>query len=162
MTAASLPTRTLVKPGAYTVAHFKNLAIIVWKGRADATLVREVSAFADRLLEQYSFFSVVHVVEETSGLPTPDGREALVNAGRKNEGRVACVGLLLPASPIVASMLRVSVRAMDKLVRNFVHVAVEPTLDALVVAVLDIHVRRGGVRLTAAELARAIQEARAL
>ena len=162
MAADHVLTRTLVKPGAYALAHWKNVAIIVWRGRPDGQAVREVSVFSDRLLQEYAVFSVVHVVEETSGLPTSDGRHALVAAARKNSGHVACVGVLLPESRIVASMLRVSVRAMHKLVRGMLEVAVEPTLDALVVAMVDTHVRRSGTRLTASELARAIQEARSL
>ncbi|MEY4510559.1 MAG: hypothetical protein RLZZ450_2681 [Pseudomonadota bacterium] len=162
MTAALSLTRTLVRPGAYTVAHCKDVVILVWKERADVGAVRDASAFGDQLMRGHAVFSVVHVVEETSGLPTSAGRDALVEAAQRNEGRIACVGLLLPASPIVASMLRVSVRAMDKFVRSFTQVVVEPTIDALVGGVLKANVQRGGVRLTAGELARAIQEARAL
>lgn len=148
--------------GHYAVGHWRNVAIISWQARADARTAREVVEFVDLLLLRPSMFSVIHVVEESAGLPTPEGRDALIAPARANRERVACVGVLLPEAQIIATMMTVFVRAARTVLRGAVEIVVEQRVQSLVSEVLKTHERRAGERLDAAGLLAAVDEVRRL
>lgn len=154
--------RSLVPAPGYAFGHWKNVAILVWVGQADGERARAATDFADELMEQYDKFSIVHVADGNTGLPTPEGREAFVKAARNGHDRAACVGLLLPHTGVVTTMLLTFVRSIRTLVRGNLHVIAEPDVKALVRAFAPAHTERTGVAISMSELAAVIEETRAL
>lgn len=144
------------------MAHWRSFAIVAWHLRADGATAREVTGFADLLIQECEIFSIVHVVEATAGLPTPEGRDELVAVARKNNRHVACVGVLMPDSQVVASMLRVFVRGVRTLLRGELETLVERDLATLSRKLADVHGRRTKEAIDAPELARAIESVRRL
>lgn len=144
------------------MGHWRNVGIVSWQSRADAQAAREVVEFVDLLLPKYPMFSVIHVVEESAGLPTPEGRDTLIAPARENRERVACVGVLLPEAQIIATMMTVFVRATRTLLRGAVEIVVEQRVQPLISEVLKTHERRAGERLDAGGLLAAIVEVRRL
>jgi hypothetical protein len=151
-----------LQPGAYAFAHWKNVAILVWCTRADADSARQATGFADQLVAKYRHFSVLHIVEDTAGLPTAEGRDALIAVARKHNQHLACAGLLLPRSSILASLLRAFARTMRTLLRNEIEVLIEQDVLELASSVALVHSGRTGVRVTQQELANAVAHTRKL
>ena len=144
------------------MAHWKNLALTVWTERPDGETAKASVSFAETLMPAYPKFSVVHIVEETAGLPTSEGRDELVSGARKNMSNVACVGLLLPELNVVATMLRVFMRGVRTLLRGELKTVVEQDVEALARQVVVLHERYAGVRIAPSDLVAAIGEARRL
>jgi len=162
--AAANPSlrNTRIKANICTMAHWQDFAIIAWQSRADGATAREVTEFADLLIEECETFSIVHVVEGSAGLPTPEGRDELVAAAKKNNQHVACVGVLMPESQVIASMLRVFVRGFRTLLRGALGTVVEGDLTTLARKVAEIHGRRTNAAIDAGELESAITSVRRL
>jgi len=148
------------QPGAYTFAHWKNVAILVWYVRADGESARKATGFADQLIEKHDRFSVIHVVEETAGLPTSEGRDVLTAVARKNKQHLACAGLLLPRSPILAAMMRTFARSMGTILRGEIEIMIDHDMLALATGLAPVHATRTTVRCTPHDLVNAIEQAR--
>lgn len=153
-------TRTQVVPGVCAMGQWKSFAIFVWHARADAPSASEAVAFGNQVMNRHPLFTPLHVVEETAGLPTPEGRDALLAPARVNRARTACIGVLLPEATLVAAMMRVFVRAASVILRGEVETVVAPNVAQLVREVLAVHQRRTGERIAAGELAAAIDAVR--
>jgi hypothetical protein len=161
-TAITALANARTRPGICTMAHWKSVAIIAWQARADGQSAKEVGMFVDLLIGQRALFSIIHVVESTAGLPTPEGRDELVKVARKNNKHVACVGVLMPESHVLATMLRVFVRCIHTLMRGALETVVEDDLASLSRKVVSVHARRTAEQLDPHELARAIDGVRQL
>lgn len=141
------------------MAHWKNFALVSWQGRADAQAVRDLVGFADQLIPTYGMFTVIHVIGLGAGLPTPDGRDEFITSIRaKGRQHLACVGVLLPDSPIVAAMLQTFARASRTLLRGELETVVEHDRFALGRGVMKIHESRTNVRARTTELVEAVDE----
>lgn len=159
--APSKLDRTLIPNSGCAFAHWKNVAILVWGVSADGESARAATAFADELMQRYERFSVIHV-SEISGLPTAEGREEFMAAARRGQNHAACVGLLLPHSGVIASMLLAFVRGIRTVLRGNMHLIAEREIKALVREFAPAHSGRTGVPVSMSELALAIDDARAL
>ena len=155
-------SKTLAKPGRSFVGLWNNVAITVWLARPDGETAKATVSFAEELKKTYSMFTVLHIAEKGAGLPTPEGRDELVAGARHNTESVACVGVLLPESSLLANMLRVFMRGVRTLLRGDLNTVLEQNVDTLARLVVELHVRRTGVRIVPRELAVAIEEARRL
>ncbi|MET0341517.1 MAG: hypothetical protein ABW252_10990 [Polyangiales bacterium] len=144
------------------MGHWKSFAIFVWRARADGPTAREVVAFGNQLMNTRPRFSPIHVVEESAGLPTAEGRDGLLAPARVHQDRLGCIGVLLPEAHLVAAMMRVFVRSARVILRGQVETVVAPTLNELVSEVLEVHARRTGEHFEARELAAAIEAVRRL
>ena len=113
------------------MVHWKNVATFVWCARATGPSARAGVEFAGELSREYPQFSVLHVVEESAGLPTPEGREELVAVARRTKQAVACFGLLLPKSGVLATLLRAFVRGVRTVLRVPLEVMIDDDLAEL-------------------------------
>jgi len=157
-----LLSRSEAKKGEYAVAQWKNILFLVWCTRAERDNVRSARTFTEPLRREYARFSVVHVLEDTAGLPSADGRDELVAVIRENAERFACVGALLSESVVMASLLRAFVRGVRTLTRGELEVMIEHDFKVFANAFAPLHSKRSGVRVTATDLIQAIAEARKL
>lgn len=148
--------------GVYAGAHWRDVAIFVWCVRAEGATAKAATDIANELMRVHPRFSIVHVVEDTAGLPTPEGRDAFVAAAQKDHDRVACVGVLLPATSVVATLMRAFVRGVRTALRGQLKTVLEQDVAALVRNVAVVHERETGVRLNSSELTAAIAETRRL
>jgi hypothetical protein len=145
------------------MAHWKNFALVSWQARADSECARELIRFADLLIPTQRMFTVVHVVEETAGLPTSDGRDEFIASIRaKGTQHLACLGVLLPNAPVIATMVRTFARASRTLLRGELQIVVENDARALARGVLRIHASRTGVQASEGEFVVALDELRRL
>ena len=149
-------------PGRCFVGLWNNVAITVWLARPDGEAAKATVGFAEELRKSYSRFSVLHIAEEGAGLPTLEGRDELVAGARNNTRAVACVGVLLPQSNVIANMLRVFIRGVRTLLRGEIHTIVEQDVEALARLVAELHLRGTGIRIVASDLVAAIEQARRL
>jgi len=157
-----LLSRSEAKKGEYAVAQWKNILFLVWCTRAERGNVKSARAFTEPLRREHAKFSVIHILEDTAGLPSTDGRDELVAVIRENTDRFACVGALLSESVVMASLLRAFVRGVRTLTRGELEVMIEHDVKLLVDALAPLHSKRSGVRVGPSELAEAIAEARKL
>jgi hypothetical protein len=140
----------------------RNIAIVVWRSRAQGETVRAMREFVDQCMVQHQRFSIVHVVEEGVGLPTPDGREAFVSVGRLGKERLACVGILLPESSIIATTLRAFIRATSTVMRTGLPLIVEQDVRELARALAETHAAGTGLRVPSGEITQGIEATRRL
>ena len=152
--------RCVVHSPACTFAHWKNVAILVWSRSADGPTARAATAFADELLHGNPMFSVIHVIEPGCGLPSPEGREAFLNAARQNRHRVACVGVLQLQSSVLATLMRALVRTVRTIMHGELNTIVEADVKALARELAIDHTTRTGHPISASELVMAIDETR--
>lgn len=144
------------------MAHWRSFAIVAWQSRADGPSAKEAVRFADQLIGKTQKFSVIHVVEGTAGLPTPEGRNEFVAITKRHNDYVACVGVLMPESQVVASMLRVFVRGIHTLNPGALETIVEREVSVLARKVAQTHERRAAQRFDPIELESAIDAVRRL
>jgi len=158
-TAISVLDKKLPTPNCF-VAHFKNVAIFVWLGRADGETMAKVTKFADQLLVEYPRLSLLHVVGRNMGLPTREGRERIVAAARKNKQKIACIGVLVPHSGFYMRMLLTFLQALRTLLGGDTRTVVDRDAQALVRRFVAAHASQTSVAILADDLAQAIEEAR--
>lgn len=154
------PSSTLFKPEKVAVSYCKNIAVVVWHARADGDSTPAVLDFVDRLLLDYQQFSVAHVVQDNVGLPTTEARDVLLDRGRKGKDKLACAGVLLPQSSIIATTLRAFARTSRMLLGNHMSLVVEQDARALAQVMCEVHAARTRVRVTPEELTRSIEALR--
>ena len=118
--------------------------------------------FAGELMREHAQFSVVHVAEETAGLPTTEARGVFADVLRSKTQTIAAIALLLPRSPVLATLLRTFVRGLRTVLRMPLDVIIDDDLAVLAAAFTSAHQKLTGVRLQASELVDAIQTARRL
>ena len=160
--SADQPSKTLIRPQSIVATSLKNIAIVAWRSRAQGESVRAMRDFVDQCIPQQQRFSIVHVVEEGVGLPTSDGREAFVSLGRLGKERMVCVGILLPASSIIATALRAFVRATGTVMRTGLPLIVEQDVRELARSLSETHAACTGVRVSPRDIVQAIESARCL
>jgi hypothetical protein len=159
---ARVPPKTLIRSQSVVAAHLKNMAFVVWRARAVGESVKAVRDFVDQCIPRQDRFSIVHVVEDGVGLPTPDGREALVSLGRLGKERMVCVAVLLPATSIIATALRAFVRATVTVIRTGLPLIVEQDVRDLARSLSEMHAAGSKVRLSPTEIIEAIEATRRL
>jgi hypothetical protein len=134
--------------------------MVVWTARADGETARLAVDHVNLLKNDYPKFSVLHVVEKSAGLPTKEGSDRLVHAGREDSHRVAVVGVFLSDAGVLATMMSAFVRSTRILLRGQLNTIVDHRLDALVESFVPQHVAGTGVDISASEFTAAIAEAR--
>jgi hypothetical protein len=159
-TVANGLTKEMARAGACYAVHWKNVALAVWNTRANGETAGLAVDHSNLLKNEYPMFSVIHVVERTAGLPTKEGSERLVQAGRADAHRVAVVGVFLSDAGVFATMMGAFVRSTRMLLGGKLNFVVDHRLDALVAAFVPQHVAGTGVSITPDELAAVITEAR--
>jgi hypothetical protein len=152
-------SRTAITDGVCARVHWHNVTIVVWCGRATRDAGEAVVAFADDLARAYPRFSILHVVEDGVGLPTPEGRAALINAARRPAIGLTCVGVLLPRGNLVATLFHTFMRSARTLLRGL-EIVVENDVPTLVRRFVAAHDAQTGMPVPAEELASAIELAR--
>jgi hypothetical protein len=160
MAPAPQSLRPQGEPGRYLFYEWKNVAIIVWLGSADAGATRHMTQFTDRIIREWKAFSVIHVIEESAGIPTPEGRSGFVETGRAHKGHLVCAGALLPHTGVLATLMRAFVRGVSTLLRGFVEVQIEQAAGPLASWMAPRHSERTGVQVSALQFEECIAEAR--
>src|SRR5882672_460697 len=90
-------------PGAWSFGVWKNFVIGVWSQRGTAAAVGSLAKTSRSFKEKYTS---VHIIRNGAGLPTPDGRAALVELLKERTGKLACVTVVLLGSGFWASALQ--------------------------------------------------------
>ena len=124
--------------------------------------MRAVVELGDQILLEHERFSTLHVMEEGVGLPTSDGRDAFVEAGRRGKEHLACVGILLPTSNIIATTMRAFARLTGTVLRTGVRLIVEQNAQDLARVFSEVHAARTGVTVSPAEILEGIASTRRL
>lgn len=91
------------KPGAWSFGVWKNFVIGVWSARGTAEAVGSLANTGRSLKSKYTS---VQIIKNGAGLPTPEGRAALVELLKERTGRLACVMVVLLGSGFWASALQ--------------------------------------------------------
>ena len=155
-------SRSRVSVGDHAVVHWKNVAIFVWGARPTGESTRAGVEFAGELMKEHASFSVVHVAEETAGLPTTEARGVFAEVLRSKKQTIAAIGLLLPRSAVLGTLLRTFVRGLRTVLRMPLDVIIADDLAVLATTLTLSHQKLTGVHFQASELADAIQAARRL
>jgi hypothetical protein len=160
MTPASKSDRTQSEPGRYLFYEWKNVAVIVWLASADGRAARCMTQFTDRIIRDWKAFSVIHVIEESAGMPSREGRDGFVETGLAHKGHLVCAGALLPHTGVLATLMRAFVRGVSTLMRGSVEVQIEQAAAPLASWMAPRHSERTGVHVSALQFEECIAEAR--
>ena len=119
-----------------------------------------MARFSTEATRSWPTYSSVHIIEEGAGIPTKDGREALVERARSNGSRVACAAALLPESSVMATLMRAFVRGVRTLTRGAIDIGIEQQAEALAHWLAPRHSERTGVAVSQLQLEQLIRDAR--
>ncbi len=95
-------------PGAYQFGSWNNIVLARWESPAEAIGVAHLQAIGKAFQMDHpgSRQSGIHIVLEGVGLPTADGRAALMQLARSQAGHVAAVAVVICGSGFVAGAVR--------------------------------------------------------
>jgi hypothetical protein len=147
------------QPGNCAFGLWQNLLIAVWEKAGTGDTVRALVRVGDGVTGTYS---AIHVVHDGAGLPTPEGRAALVDLLKQRTGRVACVAVVLLGHGFWASALQSLVTSIQLLVPKAVaKLRIFETLDEATAWLAVEHGELTGVAFDAVELGAVLKDATA-
>jgi hypothetical protein len=100
-------------PGSCAFGVWQNLFIGVWEKAGTGETVRALVRASDGLTGTHS---AIHVIHDGAGLPTPEGRAALVELLQHRSGKVACLAVVLLGHGFWASALQSAVTGIRLMV----------------------------------------------
>jgi hypothetical protein len=109
------------EPGTCRIAVLRNVMIVHWTSRATGTAAAKVAAAFEHVLERYpTGSSAVHIISDKAGVPTPEGRAALMQIMTERATKIACVAVVVGGTGFWASAMRSFITGMRFMTpRNF-------------------------------------------
>src|SRR5579872_6580596 len=140
-------------PGLFSVSLWHNVTIVCWPMPACEESVRRVEAATTTLLSGgLTSFSNLHLVQESSGMPTDRARAGLVEMAERYAPALSCIGVALLGSGFWASARQSAVTGMRMQSPRSVAFRVERSLEAIAEWLPAEHVARTGVPIDGREL----------
>jgi hypothetical protein len=148
-----------LEPEAFLFAHWKNITILIWAARADAsTIARLGRALAD-VASPPGGRSAVSILLEGLPLPTPEARAAIVDVINQRAHNLACLGVVVSGSGFASSALmsaHTDIRAKSS---GSYEMGLLGSIEELAVWLPPLHLKRTLVKIEPAELANKLKRA---
>jgi hypothetical protein len=137
-------------PGAWSFGVWKNFVIGVWSKGGTAPAVQSLAKTSRTFKERYTS---VHIIKNGAGLPTSDGRAALVELLKERTGKLACVTVVLLGSGFWASAVQSMVTGLHMLAPSgSMKLRICETLEEAALWLSKEHGPMTGVNVSASEL----------
>jgi hypothetical protein len=145
------------EPGSCSFGVWQNLLIAVWHKGGTGDTVRQLMRAGSTVEGKYS---AIHVINSGAGLPTPDGRAALVELLQQRTGKLACLAVVLRGKGFWASALQSTVTGLQLVVpKAFKKLRIFETLDEAAEWLSKEHGRLTGVELDPSDLRSVLKSA---
>jgi len=145
------------EPGAWSFGVWKNFVIGVWSKGGTAPAVQSLAKTSRTFKERYTS---IHIIKSGAGLPTSDGRAALVELLKERTGKLACVTVVLLGSGFWASAVQSMVTGLHMLAPSAsMKLRICETLDEAVAWLAKEHGALTGVDVSASELRTVLADA---
>src|SRR4051812_18058419 len=93
--------------GVCRIASLRNIMIVVWSARATAPSVEKLDFATRRLAGAHpSGVSVIHMIADTAGIPSPEARNAFLKIMNEQAKTIACVAVVVGGTGFWASAMR--------------------------------------------------------
>jgi len=136
---------------------WKNLVIAVWTRAGTGETVRELVRVGSTVKGKYS---AIHIINSGAGLPTPEGRAALVELLQQRTGKLACLAVVLRGHGFWASAIQSAVTGLQLVVpKAIVKLRICDTLEQAAEWLAAEHGGLTGVDLGANDLRAVLNDA---
>jgi hypothetical protein len=122
----------------------------VWSQRGNAVAVQSLSRVGESVKGTYS---AIHIIRDGAGLPTPDGRAALVELLTQRSGKLATITVVLQGHGFWASAVQSALTGIHMVVpRAGAKLRLCESIEEAVGHIPQEHAAITGVQVTAQEL----------
>jgi hypothetical protein len=151
------------QPGQFVFTVWGNVLFFFWVTPATPESVGRLASCTEPLYEQNpKGLSNVHVVESSTGLPSPEVRELLVGLMRRRASRRACLAVVPAGAGFWASTLRSFATGIRLMAPRSFEMGIHSSLEEVADWLPGPHFERTGTRLDRNRLLEAMRRTEAL
>jgi hypothetical protein len=148
-----------LEPGAFLFGYWKNVTILIWAARADASTIARLGRALAGVASPPGGRSAVSVLVEGLPLPSAEARAAIVDVINQRAQNLACLGVVVSGSGFASSALisaHTDIRAKST---GSYEMGLLGSIEELAAWLPPLHLQRTLVKLEPAELANRVQRA---
>jgi hypothetical protein len=151
-------------PGSYQIGLWHNITVTTWFGPATVPAAQELSEITKRLMSSLPELriSVIHLVAPKLELPSNEVRSLFVQPLREYTDRFGCISVIVGGAGFWTSALRGFVTGMQVIAPRTFELRVHGDPGSLIEWFVPEHLKRTGVTIDSAALARVLAQAQAM
>lgn len=147
------------EPGAFAFYAWQNILFVCWWQSATGPAVERLTRVRESIDGKHpEGLSVVYLIANEAGLPTPEARAGVKELMAKYKDRRACLALMVKGQGFWVSAMRAAITGVRMVVPGQFPMLVCAEVDEVVEWLPEHHAARTGTRLVVAELRAVMQE----
>jgi hypothetical protein len=147
------------EPGAFLFGHWKNVTILVWAARADASTIARLGRALAGIASPPGGRSAVSVLVEGLPLPSAETRAAIVDVINNRAQHLACLGVVVNGSGFASSALMSAHTDIRAKSTGSYEMGLLGSIEELATWLPPLHLQRTLVKIEPAELADRVRRA---